>query len=297
MKQIQIPTINLNFIRTFVVVGQSKSITEATKKLNIDRSNISRNISNLEKAYGTKLFNISSQKFELTEDGKELFEGFEKAYNLLYITEKNFLQNKDLNNGKLTIGVSKDVENDIVIDKIKKFKSKYPNVVIKFVNSSTNDLYDKLSKFSMDFIIDTIIDVDQTSKKIEVQNINVDTFCIAYSKKHYNLNINSLKDLDNLPLILPITAKKERYDFNSLLKKQNIEMNLSLEVNSYDSILEYVKSGLGFGLLPKRFALKDKDILTFDIDLKKDISIAFIRENISPSAKELLKEFNVKDID
>lgn len=297
MKQIQIPTLNLNFIRTFVVLGQSKSITEATKKLNIDRSNISRNISNLEKAYETKLFNITPQKFELTEDGRTLFEGFEKAYNLLYITEKNYLQNKDLNNGKLTIGVSKDVENDIVIEKIENFKAKYPNVVIKVVNSSTDDLYDRLSKFSMDFIIDTIIDVDQISKKVEVKNIDVDTFCIAYSKKHYNLNINTIKDLDNLPLILPVTAKKERYEFNELLKAQKIDVNLSLEVASYDSILKYVEDGLGFGLLPKRFTLNNKDILTFDVELKKDISIAFIRENVCPSAKELLKEFNITDID
>ena len=53
---------------------------------------------------GTKLINRNSKNYiELTENGKELFEGYEKAYNLLFITEKTYLQNKTLNTGKIKI--------------------------------------------------------------------------------------------------------------------------------------------------------------------------------------------------
>lgn len=39
---------------------------------------------------GTKLINRNAKNYiELTKDGKILFDGYEKAYNIMYITEKN----------------------------------------------------------------------------------------------------------------------------------------------------------------------------------------------------------------
>ena len=55
-------------------------------------------------------------------------------------------------------------------------------------------------------------------KNIEMEELGKEPFCIAYSKNLYNLKITSIKDLDNLPLILPISAKKERSEFDKILE-------------------------------------------------------------------------------
>lgn len=114
----------MDFIRTFVIIGQSRDLADVASKLSIDVTNVSRHIKTLEDIMGTKLLNRSSKNFELTEDGKKLFEGYEKAYNMMLLTEKTFMQGKILNSGKLTIGVSSTIEMDLVNDKIKSFKEK-----------------------------------------------------------------------------------------------------------------------------------------------------------------------------
>lgn len=291
MEKYQTPVMNLNLVRTFVIVGQSKDLNDAAHKLDIDRTNVSRHIVALESIYETKLLNNDSKTFELTEDGKKLFDDYEKAYNLMFAAEKNFRQGKSLNTGRLTIGFSSDVDPNFVNRKIELFKKKYPNVVIKILVLPTQDLYDKLAQFYMDFIIDTPIDSIQKVKNIEMKELGKEPFCIAYSKNLYNLKIESIKDLDSLPLILPISAKKERSEFDKILEKEEINKNISLEVDDYHFALEYAKSGLGFALLPKRCV--KEELLSVDIDLIKTISVAYIEKNLCPAAKKLLEEFDL----
>ncbi|MCI9234194.1 MAG: LysR family transcriptional regulator [Bacilli bacterium] len=290
MEKYQTPVMNLNLVRTFVIVGQSKDLNDAAHKLEIDRTNVSRHIAALESIYETKLLNNDSKTFELTEDGKKLFDDYEKAYNLMFAAEKNFRQGKSLNTGRLTIGLSSDVDPSFVNRKIELFKKKYPNVVIKILVLPTKDLYDKLAQFYMDFIIDTPIENVQKVKNIEMKELGKEPFCIAYSKNLSNLKIESIKDLDSLPLILPISAKKERVEFDQILEKEEINKNISLEVDDYHFALEYAKNGLGLSLLPKRCV--SEDLLTYDIGLTKTISVAYIEKNLCPAAKKLLEEFH-----
>lgn len=146
-------SMNLDLIRTFVIVGQSRDYNDAASKLNMDRSNVSRHIKTLEELMETKLINKNAKNYiELTEDGKVLFDGYEKAYNLLFITEKTYLQNKDLNSGKISIGISSDIESKILIDKIIDFKKKYADTAFKTINLPSKNLVEKLSHYTLGFV-------------------------------------------------------------------------------------------------------------------------------------------------
>ena len=60
-------SMNLDVIRTFVVVGQSKSFQEASVKLLIDRSSVSRHIALLEETLGFKVIKrLDNNLIELT---------------------------------------------------------------------------------------------------------------------------------------------------------------------------------------------------------------------------------------
>lgn len=288
---LKIQTMNLNLIRTFVVLCQSKSFSLAATKLEIDRSNISRHIKNLEEIMETKLINnTSTHSFELTEDGKLLFEGYEKAYNILMLTEKNFKQNKTLNSGKISIGVFADVEVEILKDKIANFKKDYPNVVIKIDNLSSSELYDKLSQYSLDFAIGNRLDEIKKNDGVMSKPIKEEKFCLVYSQKHFNIENAKLNNLIELPLILPVRSKNERMKFDKLLNENNLKGNLSIEVTNYKSSLEYAEAGLGVALLPKNVAEKS-DLKMVELEFENQIFISYINEYLSPTAKKMLQQF------
>ncbi len=286
-------SMNLDLIRTFVIVGQSRDLTEAALKLKLDKSNISRHIKSLESLMGTKLFKKNSRNcIELTEDGKKLFDGYEKAYNLLFITEKSYRQEKDLNNGKITIGISSDNETLLLNKNIVKFKEKYPNTIFKIINLPSKELYDKLSHYAIDFVIDEKID-SQKSSGIVSYDVFTEQYCLCYLESKYS--ISNIKDLKEYPLILPVRSKEERNSFDTLLENEKINSKLSIETSNYISSLHFAKEGLGVALVPKRVAINN-NLEVFDIDLHKNIVISYVEENLSPSSKEFLKYLKSKNI-
>lgn len=282
-------SMNLDLIRTFVIVGQSKDFNDAASKLKIDATNVSRHIKALEQLMGTKLINKNAKNYiELTEDGKILFDGYEKAYNLLFITEKTYLQSKDLNSGKISIGISADIESTILIDKIVSFKGKYSDAAFKTINLPSKDLSEKLSHYTLDFVIDEKSDNYKKSSGVRSIDLYEEKYCVVYNKD--NFSINDMADLKNLPMILPVSTKKERKIFDDLLDKNNLTKKLSIETSNYLSAIEYAKKGLGVALIPSNMI--DNELEHFDIDMTKVITLSYIENNLSPLSIEFLKEFN-----
>lgn len=282
-------SMNLDLIRTFVIVGQSKDFNDAASKLKIDATNVSRHIKTLEQLMGTKLINKNAKNYiELTEDGQILFDGYEKAYNLLFITEKTYLQSKDLNSGKISIGISADIESTVLIDKVVSFKGKYSDAAFKTINLPSKDLVEKLSHYTLDFVIDEKSDNYKKSSGVKSIDLYEEKYSLVYNKG--NFSINDITDLKDVPMILPVSTKKERKIFDNFLDKNNLTKKLSIETSNYLSAIEYVKRGLGVALIPTNMI--DNELEHFDIDITKVITLSYIENNLSPLSIEFLKEFN-----
>lgn len=282
-------SMNLDLIRTFVIVGQSKDFNDAASKLKIDATNVSRHIKTLEQLMRTKLINKNAKNYiELTEDGQILFDGYEKAYNLLFITEKTYLQSKDLNSGKISIGISADIESTVLIDKIVSFKGKYSDAAFKTINLPSKDLVEKLSHYTLDFVIDEKSDNYKKSSGVKSIDLYEEKYSLVYNKD--NFSINDITDLKDVPMILPVSTKKERKIFDNFLDKNNLTKKLSIETSNYLSAIEYAKKGLGIALIPSNMI--DNELEHFDIDITKVITLSYIENNLSPLSIEFLKEFN-----
>lgn len=282
-------SMNLDLIRTFVIVGQSKDFNDAASKLKIDATNVSRHIKTLEQLMGTKLINKNAKNYiELTEDGQILFDGYEKAYNLLFITEKTYLQSKDLNSGKISIGISADIESTVLIDKIVSFKGKYSDAAFKTINLPSKDLVEKLSHYTLDFVIDEKSDNYKKSSGVKSIDLYEEKYSLVYNKD--NFSINDITDLKDVPMILPVSTKKERKIFDNFLDKNNLTKKISIETSNYLSAIEYAKKGLGIALIPSNMI--DNELEHFDIDITKVITLSYIENNLSPLSIEFLKEFN-----
>lgn len=281
-------SMNLDVIRTFVVVGQSKSFQEASVKLLIDRSSVSRHIALLEETLGFKVIKrLDNNLIELTKMGKKLFDSYEKIYNKLLLVEKNLVQNSTSDGGKISIGVSCSLDNSMFLDKIKLLKRKYPKLIFKIVTNTPNNLYKNLSQYYLDFIITEQMVLPNNYEYIE-KKLFSQKFCIVFSNDFYDLKNES--ELNNVPLILPTSALSERTEIENWLIKNNINKNLSLEIDDYNSSLYFVKEGIGVAIIPKNIVENSKENLkTIDIDIIKEYVIAYIKDNLSKLSSDILE--------
>jgi len=277
---------NLDLIRTFVVLAQSRNMTEASVKLETTPSSVSRHIMILEEELNTKLvINSKHQDLKLTEDGQYFFEKYEKIYNDILLTEKEYRQTKELDNCKISIGINNNLEENILKPKIIEFMNKFKNISIKIVNGTSEELAKKLSQYSLDFIIDKELPVI-SSKLLDIKTNKIleCNYCLIYNKKYYS----DISNYNILPFILPVNNCYDRLIIDSYFNKIEVVPNIKLEVNDVRSIISYVENGLGVAIVLKDSIGNNDNIEIKDIDINSSIYISYNKNKLTPLTKEFI---------
>lgn len=146
---------NWELYKKFYFVAKCKSFSQAAEELFITQPSISRSIATLERNLKTKLFYRNSNGIKLTLDGLELLEYVDKSYNLLLSGERNLKEAKDLEHGKVTIGVQSHIGEFFLFPFVEKFHQEYPNIEINIISRNTEEMIKFLENNTIDFIIDT----------------------------------------------------------------------------------------------------------------------------------------------
>ena len=225
--------INLNLYNIFYVVALSESISDASKKLFITQSAVSKAIKNLEEDLNTNLFYRNNKGVKLTDKGKELLFYVEEAFNNLVTAERTMIESQTLNKGKIAIGVPSQIGSFYIFEDITNFHKKYPNIEITIISKTTTQLLKLLERHEIDFIIDTSpintkIDNIMIQPLIEVNNC----FVIKADSSIFIDKIKSISDLANYPLVLPIKGTDNRKQLDKIFEKNNIELNNVINIHA-----------------------------------------------------------------
>ena len=112
----------------FMAVATNLSFTRTSEELYVSQPAISRQISQLEKELGTRLFKRNNQKTELTETGKLYFELFRKYKAELINTRLLASEIDGRNKNVIRVGFLEGWDlTGIVPEMIKRYKEKYPD--------------------------------------------------------------------------------------------------------------------------------------------------------------------------
>ena len=280
--------INLELYKVFYIVAKNKSMTKAANELLVSQPAITKSIKSLEDQIGGTLFNRSNKGLELTDEGKMLYSKVEMAMNLILNAENEFSSYKELENGEVRIGISSVLSKCLLIDTIKIFRTKYPNVKISITNGITNDLIEKLNLGKLDFVIYNDIG---TSYNVEKEDLKDLRYVFFYNKNLYNVGkIEDFEDFNKYSLILQQKGSNTRcildyYTSNKLIP--------SIEVMSQDLILTLVNEGLGIGFAFEEFVDKNSNFEKIYLANLESVNISLAtNKSVKPSfaATTFIKE-------
>lgn len=287
--------VNFNLYKTFYDVATYGSISKAATMNYTSQPAISRSIKTLESELNTQLFIRSKKGIELTEKGKELLFYVEQGYNSLLMAERNIVENKSLDHGKLSIGVPSHLAIYYIFDAIDNFHKKYPNIEITIISKSTTALLELLKSHEIDFMIDSD-PIPVRDKSIKVKHIKYlhNTF-VAHSDVDTE-SITTVKDLENYTLILPIKGTANRSNLEEYFVKNNCKVNNVLNIHTSEVILGAIKRNLGIGYILKEIVsdeLKKGTLKEIKIpDLPKiGISLVYIEEYMTSSPRKFLSDY------
>lgn len=112
----------------FAAIARSGGVRSAADALGIPRSNVSRQLAELERAAGAKLVTRTSRRFSLTELGKRLLEKCEELETLMESSARLIAQSAQEPTGILTVAVSPVAGDELLADPIREYLQRHPAV-------------------------------------------------------------------------------------------------------------------------------------------------------------------------
>ena len=267
--------INLNLYKVFYDVCKYGSFSKTAEFTYTTQSAISKSIKKLEEDLETQLFYRNSNGIELTNEGRELFKYVEESFNNLLTAERVILETENLERGTLNIGLPSHIASFFFFDKIIDFHNKYPNVEMKLISGSTGQLLELIDKHEIDLIIDTA-PITTNNMDLAIMNLLTVNYAFICHKDNYDKykNIKSVKDLEDVPLVLPPKGTTNRKKLDQLFIKYNVTPKKVINIHTSEVILNAVNHDLGIGYLISDIVKNDNNYKY--IKLKEELPTADI---------------------
>ncbi len=272
--------------RIFYYVAINKSISKAAEELLISQPAVTFQIKSLEEKLDLTLFTRTKSGVTLTEEGQVLF-NYVKVGIEAFNNGENALTNlKNLEYGTIRIGASTTVSKHVLMPYLAIFHERYPNIEISIVNTLTTTLIKELRNGNLDILF-LNLPMKETKdlnlmKVLDVQDIFVG------NKKYYDMTKGSitLDNLDKYPLIFQKNPSNTREYLDTYLNDNNKKIKPTMEVVSYNLIMDLVSAGFGIGYATKEFIkteLNNKSLYEIKVTPsipKRYIGIATLKHTI-----------------
>lgn len=237
----------IRVLRYFLETAREGNMTRAAERLFISQPTMSKQLKELEKELGTKLFVRSNYNIQLTEAGILLRERAEDILSLVDKTEAEFKSLDQINSGDIYVGAPESEAMSLFADIVCKLQKDHPKIRCNIYSGNMQDVCEKLDKGLLDFAI-VMNSVDMTKYNC-LPMLTKDHWGIVFRNddtlsKKKSFSISDLRDL-------PLICSKQWVDhdlpdwFEYDLKDVNIVATYNLPYNG--AIM--AKAGIGYAIM------------------------------------------------
>lgn len=291
--------INFEYFKVFYFVAKNKNISKAANELMISQPAVSKTLKNLEEQMGCSLFSRGKNGVVLTEEGVVLYNEVKNAIEIIDNANSKVNEMIDLETGILNIGISNTLTKQFLLPYIKEFNNKYPKVKIKIHTEPTYELISKARNGLVDFIILNLpYNIPDDFLKENLKEIH-DCFVASNNFSELKNKTIKLEELSNYPLILLAKGSNGRYFLDDICAKLNIKLNPKFELASYSLVTEFIKSGIGIGLVTCEFVLDElRDGSLFEVSVSpttpnRQIGLIYLKNKVfNRCSSKFLKSLN-----
>jgi DNA-binding transcriptional LysR family regulator len=244
--------VEIKTLKTFITVASLKNFSAAAKQLYTVQPNISRQISDLEKELGVKLFTRNTREVNLTATGEILLpEAIEIVANNTRVI--NIIKAAKDKQQSLRIGYLASACSTFFPQLISQFSKRYPDIKIT--------IHEMTSKEQLEALLENKIDISFSRpqpflerKKFFCSEIYTDSLVAAIPDNHHlagknHLTFAELKN-ENFILFKPEEAMDLHYHIVSNCEKNDFSPNITSHHGNIRSLMTIVSAGLGISIVP-----------------------------------------------
>lgn len=244
---------NLNQLKIFYMTAKHGSLIAAAEKLLITQPAVSKAIQRLQEHHNVKFFNRFGKKMVLTDAGASLYEIAEKIFELEKHAEESIRDFQEQKKGHIRILASESFGAYYLPSIINPFCRSHPGIRISVNILPTEHVVQNLANLNNDL---GFISYRLEHKKLQIREILEDRLVIIVSPNHPLARKQSLQpqDLDGYSMIMHEKGSVPRKAINDLIRRNDISVNIPMELSSNKAIKSTVEEEIGMALISRKVA-------------------------------------------
>ncbi|MEC5344386.1 LysR substrate-binding domain-containing protein [Brenneria populi] len=237
---------NLNGLLAFVRAAQSHSFASAGERMGISASAVGKSVARLEGKLNVRLFNRSTRRISLTDEGQLFFERCQHIVAQLEEAEQELVRISAVPRGKLRI-TAPAIGYRMLLPHLSEFRQRYPEVELDF------DFSDRMVDVIEEGFDIAIRSGELSSSQMMSRRIGPFRFAIVGSPAYFAANPPPQTPAD----LRHHACLRYRFPSNGQWQEWGIHgdepltLPLSLSSNNLESLLQSALQGLGIAYVPE----------------------------------------------
>ncbi|GAA5233894.1 LysR family transcriptional regulator [Verticiella sediminum] len=282
---------NLNALRVFVRVAETRSFTEAAKRLGLTSSAISKAITRLEHELGVRLLQRTTRSVGLTNDGASFFEHCQQILAQIEDAENMLNRATSSPHGRLRVHMPVGFGRRVIVPALSRFIEQHPHLVL---DAELSDRNVDLAYEGIDAAVHIGEPADARLIARKLCNLRF-VACASpeYLARHGEPTTPDELDRHHcLAYVLMHTGRYRDWQFVKDGKAYPKTVSGRLNMNNAESLLEAACSGLGIAMISNFIAgdaIRDgrlRCILTDYVGIGPAVSVVYLpSRNLSPKVR------------
>lgn len=246
----------IRVLRYFLAVAREENITKAAELLHVTQPTLSRQIAQMEEEMGIKVFDRSTRRIVLTNEGHLLRRRAEEILELVDKTERELSEQEDIVEGTVSIGCGDLAAVQLLPELIRTFHERYPAVTFDLHTATADQTKERMDRGITD--IGLLLEPIDKEKYdfIRLKDSEQWVVLMPPDSPLARLDAVSPKDLRGLPLILPHCTNiqnelarwfGEGFDETQVLLTSNLPSNSVIMVQAKLAYAIIIKGSIALG--------------------------------------------------
>jgi DNA-binding transcriptional LysR family regulator len=266
----------LRHIHIFLQVVRCGSMTKGADALGMAQPPVSQAIAELEKHYGTPLFERRGRGVVPTPAG-DLLASYVSHVEGLIAEAENRLRDF-VGHGDLRIGASRTTGTALLPQACVRFKEMFPQATLQLLVDNTARVVERLEKAELDVaLVEGLVE----NPAIHLEPLSVDRLVLVCGPQHpWAGGQIEARELKGQSFLVREPGSGTREVFAAAMEARGLSWNLAGEIGGVSPLLALVQAGLGLAFLSER-TVRDPlsrrmvfEVQVADLEIRRQFSLA-----------------------
>jgi DNA-binding transcriptional LysR family regulator len=286
--------VQLNQLRYFVAVADTRHFTQAADRLGVSQPTLSKQIHTLESTLGAPLFERIRGAVALTLAGETLLPLARRMVADADAARDAVQDIVGMRRGNVRLGATPSLCSSLVPALLRRFQAAHPDIALYVTEGSSPDLIADLLAHNLDLalVVASEQGIDPALEAVPILRESLVVASVAAGPPPTDHPELALGELEHTPLVMFRPGYALRDVTLEACRRAGFRPRFAVEGGEMDAVLAFVEAGLGVAVVPSMVLVNRPLLRATPIappGMRRTVALAHRRRSVLPHAAEAMR--------